>query len=166
MRRLGLIIATSLLAASTICPPGTRAGSEGGRGSEIVAYVDGRQIPLTDVSKYYCDDFSFPTISCSANRLATEARATATSLLASVAYVTIYELAYYAGSYMNVSQDYSILALIGWNDKISSFKVRNIETGRFWTDWFYSGSMWSFCCDSQVSTLGAYDNTFSSVLRT
>jgi len=58
------------------------------------------------------------------------------------------------------------LITIGWNDRMSSFKARNGETGRFWTDWFNGGSSWPFCCNSQVSGLGAYDNTFSSVQRT
>ena len=59
-----------------------------------------------------------------------------------------------------------MLVLLGWNDKVSSFKARNGETGRLWVDWWYSGSSWSFCCNSQVPYLGSYDNTFSSVQRT
>jgi hypothetical protein len=31
---------------------------------------------------------------------------------------------------------------------------------------FYGGSQWSFCCNTQQSTLGGYDNTFSSIQRT
>ena len=67
---------------------------------------------------------------------------------------------------MHVSQDYSALATIGWNDRISSFKARNSETGAFFTDWFYSGSSWPFCCNTQQPTLNAYDNLFSSIRRT
>ena len=29
--------------------------------------------------------------------------------------------------------------------------------------WFYGGSQWSFCCNSQFASLGGYDNSFSSV---
>jgi peptidase inhibitor family I36 len=83
-----------------------------------------------------------------------------------VTYVTIYDQAAYAGSFMQVSQDYSVLALIGWNDRISSFKGRNSETGSFYTDWFYGGSAWSFCCNVNQPVLNAYDNTFSSIIRT
>jgi hypothetical protein len=80
--------------------------------------------------------------------------------------VTIWDGAAFSGAFMNVSQDYSVLATIGWNDKISSFKGRNSETGTFYTDWFYGGSFWAFCCNAQLSSLGSYNNTFSSVLRT
>ena len=86
--------------------------------------------------------------------------------VAAVEYVTIYDQLNFGGPYMNVSQDYTILATVGWNDRVSSFKVRNGETGAFFTDWFYGGTSWSFCCNSQVPTLNAYNNTFSSVRRT
>jgi hypothetical protein len=132
----------------------------------LLAYLDGKPIALADVSKYYCDDFSYPVIECSVSALVTSSRALVVSLLTSVDYVTIYEYASYSGSMMNVSQDYTVLATIGWNDKISSFKARNGETGTFFVDWFYGGSQWSFCCNTQQSSLGGYDNTFSSVQRT
>jgi hypothetical protein len=38
-------------------------------------------------------------------------------------------------------------------------------SGKFWTDWLYSGNYWYFCCNSQVSSLGRYDDTFSSVFH-
>jgi hypothetical protein len=135
-------------------------------GSEVTASLDGKPIPLSDVSKYYCDDFAFPVIRCSVSPLVIQTRATLVALLSSVDYVTIFDQISYAGAFMNVSQDYTVLATIGWNDRISSFKARNSETGRFWTDWFYTGTTWSFCCNQQASSLGSYDNTFSSVQRT
>ena len=66
---------------------------------------------------------------------------------------------------MYMSDDYQVLATIGWNDRISSFIVKNSMTGKFWTDWFYGGSYYYFCCNSQVQYLGGYDNTFSSVFH-
>ncbi len=87
-------------------------------------------------------------------------------MLSTVDYLTIYENAYYSGSWMNVSQDYPILAVLGWSDRISSFKARTGETGRFFVDWFYGGSTWSFCCNQGLTSLGGYDNTFSSIQRT
>jgi hypothetical protein len=130
------------------------------------AYVDGKPIPLGDVSKYYCDDLSYPDIECSRTPLAITTRATLATLLTSVDYVTIWDLPGYSGTFMNISQDYTMLSLIGWNDRISSFKVRNGETGTFFVDWFYNGSQWSFCCNTQQPSLGGYDNSFSSVQRT
>jgi hypothetical protein len=132
----------------------------------LSAYLDGKPIALADVSEYYCDDFSYPVIECSASALVTSSRALVVSLLTSVDYVTVFENTSYGGAFMNISQDYTVLGLIGWNDRISSFKARNGETGTFYVDWFYNGSEWSFCCNTQQSTLGAYDNTFSSMHRT
>ena len=132
----------------------------------LKAYLDGRPIPLTDVSSYFCDDFSYPVIQCSVSPLAATARATVASLFTSVDYVTIYEQATYGGVYMNVSQDYAALATIGWNDRISSFRARNSDTGTFFVDWWFGGSQWSFCCNTQQSSLGGYDDSFSSLKRT
>jgi hypothetical protein len=148
-----------------------RAGVPEGSGAtaelaELTAELDGKPIPLADVSRYYCDDFSYPLIRCSRIALVADLRAATYSLLASVEYVTVFDQPSYAGAYMHVSQDYSALVFIGWNDKISSFKARNWETGRFWTDWLYTGTIWSFCCNSTQPSLGGYDNTFSSVQRT
>jgi hypothetical protein len=66
---------------------------------------------------------------------------------------------------MYFSADYSALALIGWNDRISSFIGQNSGSANFWTDWFFSGSYYSFCCNQQIASLGSYDNSFSSVIR-
>ena len=132
----------------------------------LTATVDGRPIPLVDVAKYYCDDFAFPVITCSSNAAQIEARVSALLSVTAVDYVTIYDQALYGGAWMNVSQDYTALSFIGWNDRISSFKARNGEGGRFWTDWFYTGTYWSFCCNQQSASLGGYDNTFSSIVRT
>jgi hypothetical protein len=132
----------------------------------LTATLDGRPIPLSDVSKYFCDDFAYPEIRCSTTQLLAAARATTLSLLGAVDYVTIYDQASYGGTFMNVSEDYAVLSLIGWNDKISSIRGRNSETGRFWTDWFYGGTPWAFCCNQQIPNLYSYNNVFSSIQRT
>jgi hypothetical protein len=132
----------------------------------VTAYLDGRPIPPAAISRYYCDDFSYPVIRCSTSALAIDLRVTALLLLTSVDYVTIYDNSSYQGSFMHISQDYGSLLSIGWNDKIGSFKGRNSESGRFWTDWFNGGTSWSFCCNQNVGSLGSYNNTFSSMHRT
>jgi hypothetical protein len=162
---IGWLLVASL-ALGGLSRPSIVAGGEVDDVATPTAYLDGKAIPLAEVSRYYCDDFSFPIIRCSTSQSVAQTRATLNTLLATVDYVTIYEYAYYSGAWMNVSQDYSALALIGWNDKVSAFKVRNSETGRFFVDWFYGGSGWSFCCNTQQPTLGGYDNTFSSIQRT
>jgi hypothetical protein len=60
-------------------------------------------------------------------------------------------------------ENYDAVAIIGWNDRVSSFTVRNSASGRFYADWFAGGSPYSFCCNQQVSTLGSWSDTFSSV---
>lgn len=166
VRKFRALTVASLAAGLAICgiagaPPVTAAESE----PEVRAYVDGHPIPISQVWRYYCDDFSYPVIQCSSLALVTETR----GLLAAAAgvdYATIYDHTSYSGGFMHISQDYGSLLSIGWNDKVSSFKGRNSETGRFWTDWFGTGTSWSFCCNQNVSSLGAYNNTFSSVHRT
>jgi hypothetical protein len=162
---IGSLLAVSMLAGGT-WDPVAAAGIDTNSAPLLAAYLDGKPIPLADVSRYYCDDFSYPIIRCSTSQLVIDVRATLSSMLASVDYVTIYENTNFQGGAMNVSQDYNVLAWIGWNDRISSFKARNSETGTFFTDWLYGGSQWSFCCNSQLGSLGGYDNTFSSVKRT
>jgi hypothetical protein len=133
---------------------------------QLSATLDGRPIPVEDVGKYYCDDFAYPEIRCWSTRVLADSRALAVTLLTSIDYVTVYDLTNFNGAFMNVSQDYAALSTIGWNDRVSSFKARNSETGTFYTDWFYSGSFWGFCCNSQLASLGSYNNTFSSIIRT
>lgn len=132
---------------------------------EITADLDGVPITLEEVGKWYCDDFNHPAIHCFSTPADLEARATMFLSVAAIDYVTVYELGSFAGSYMHMSQDYTALVTIGWNDRISSLKGRNSEQSRFFVDWFYGGSSYSVCCNAQVTSLGGFDNTFSSVRR-
>jgi peptidase inhibitor family I36 len=160
---VGLVVSASLAVGGFITTPAALAADPE---PDLTATLDGRPIPLEDVGKYYCDDFSYPEITCWSTRLPADARATVVTLLTAIDYVTIWDGTNYGGSFLNVSEDYSALALLGWNDRISSFKGRNSETGAFYTDWFYSGTVWAFCCNTQAPGLGAYNNTFSSIRRT
>jgi hypothetical protein len=165
-RARGLAIGLMLLSSLTIigfAHPRAAQATDGD--AELIATLDGKPIPVEDVGRYYCDDFSYPEIRCSRSRLGPDARATLVGLLTAVDYVTIFDATNYGGAFMNVSQNYAALSSIGWNDRISSFKGRNGENGAFYVDWFYSGSFWAFCCNSQYSSLGAYNNTFSSISR-
>jgi len=159
----GLVVVASVAATSLTQPGAVRAGDGE---PQLSATLDGKPIPLEDVGKYNCDDFNYPEISCSSSRVLMDARAAAMTLLTGIDYVTIWDGANFGGAYMNVSEDYSALSLIGWNDRISSFKGRNSETGAFYVDWFYGGAWWTFCCNQQTSNLGTFSNTFSSIRRT
>jgi hypothetical protein len=167
LRALGaLMLAVSIL----VGPIGSRPASgaelrSADIGVSVIAFLDGKPLAIKLVANYSCDDFSYPVITCSTQAIEVEARASL-ALLAGVDYVTIWDQSNFGGGSMNVSQDYATLITIGWNDKVSSFKARNSETGRFTVDWFFGGANWSFCCNSQVTTLNAYDNTFSAVQRT
>jgi len=152
--------------ASLAAAAAPAANAAEGADPALEAYLDGKPIPLEDVGKYYCDDFDYPVINCSRTALLPQARGTLLAVLAGVDYVSIYDGGFYGGSMMHVSADYPSLLTIGWNDKISSFKGRNSETGQFTTDWFYGGSSWAFCCNSTVSSLGSWSNTFSALRRT
>jgi hypothetical protein len=142
----------------------------------IVATLDGRPLAVADIDNFHCHDLEYPIIRCfrkAADRdaeLETEPGAMAamagTAATAAVVYVTVYESPGFAGASLSISQNYDALAVIGWNDRISSFKGRNAETGIFYVDWFASGSSWAFCCNTSVSNLSSWNNTFSSVYRT
>ena len=168
MRRVrGLAVGLMVLSSFTIVgiahPHAVQAADND---PEVTATLDGKPISLQDVGKYFCDDFAYPEIRCSSSRLMVDTRATLVTLLTAVDFVTIFDGANFGGVYMNVSQDYSALALIGWTDRIGSFKARNSETGSFYVDWFYGGTQWAFCCNTQTANLGSYNNTFSSIVRT
>ncbi|HTK46163.1 MAG TPA: hypothetical protein VL749_12530 [Patescibacteria group bacterium] len=160
---IGLMALSSLTLAATAQPrPVLAADPE----PQLSATLDGRPIPLEDVGKYNCDDFAYPEIRCWSTRVLADSRALAVTLLTSIDYVTIFDGTAFNGVLMNVSQDYAALSTIGWNDRVSSFKGRNSETGTFYADWFYSGTWYAFCCNSQIGNLGTFNNTFSSIIRT
>jgi hypothetical protein len=159
-RFMTLVIA--LVALDAAFAP-SMAFAAGPSGSGLKAYLDGRPLKLTEVADWYCDDFSYPVIQCYSEQKDLVARDAAVLSVTAVDYVTIYDQPTYAGSFMQVSQDYSVLATIGWNDRVSSFKARNSLNGHFYTDWFYGGTSYSFCCNQQAASLGSFDNTFSSV---
>jgi len=156
-------IAAGMLIATLLAPSAAFAGDAD---PELSATLDGRPIPLDEVGKHDCDDFSYPEIRCFSVRVVIDSRALLVTMLTSIDYVSIYDGTNYTGASMNVSQDYGTLSTIGWNDRISSIKGRNSDTGTLWTDWFYGGTWYSFCCNTQVPNLGAYSNAFSSVERT
>lgn len=171
---LPLALAIGLLAGALLSGPAAAASPSG---SELRADLDGRPIKLADVGKWFCHDFDHPQIHCyrSAARLeesvADHALAASADWATAAAYgprdyVTIYSDPSYFGSYAHLSANYDQLWQIGWNDRISSFKVRNNASGRFYSNWFGGGTYFSFCCNSAVPWMtSTYDNTFSSVYR-
>lgn len=162
-RQSALLIA---LVASALTNPVSALGATDPSG--MTADLEGRPIKLTDVSKYHCDDLDYPRIHCyrtESLRDASSAAGLAALAASGTAYVIVWENGSYSGNSLIISQDYTVLATLAWNDRISSFKVQNSQSGRFWTDWFYGGTFYGFCCNQTVPTLGSFNDTFSSVYR-
>jgi hypothetical protein len=154
-------MAIAAVLSVVLIPGQTRAASNTDKG--VTATLDGRPLKLAEVANWYCDDFSYPTITCFSDPQSLNTRDAAVLSTTSLEYVTIYDFTGFTGSFMQVSQDYTVLATIGWNDRVSSFKARNSLDGHFFTDWFYGGTGYYFCCNQNVQSLGSFDNTFSSV---
>jgi hypothetical protein len=161
--RFGLLAAVAVTISGVPAPPATFAGSVGA--GQLSADLDGEPIQLVEVGNWYCDDFSYPVIHCFRDPAELEARAASIEAVTAVDYVTVYDQTGFAGSYMHMSEDYTVLTLINWNDRISSLKGRNSQSGHFYVDWFFGSSKYGFCCNQQLTSLGSYDNTFSSVHR-
>jgi hypothetical protein len=163
LRSAGALLVSSLLVSSLL--PGIGGVQAADPADGLRADLDGTAISLRDVGRLHCHDLDYPRIHCfaTAERAAQSIQVAATD---AVGYVVIYDGSGFHGSSLYVSQDYTVLATIGWNDRISSFRAINGESGRLYTDWFYGGSSWSFCCNQQVSSLGSFDDAFSSVQRT
>jgi hypothetical protein len=120
---------------------------------------------LSSVSKYHCQDLDYPRIHCFRTEIDLEMSAASLLAASASSYVIAWDQPTYAGTSFIFTQDYTVLATIGWNDRISSFKAQNSQTGHWYTDWFYGGSSWYFCCNVQQPSLGAYNDIFSSVHR-
>jgi hypothetical protein len=153
--------------AATLAPDATQ---DAAASTLLTADLDGRPIELAKVGTLHCHDFDYPRIHCFATQAALEdAVSTTLAGLAAAAattnYVVVFDGTFYSGPSMFISSDYSVLALVGWNDRISSFKGMNGESGTFYWDWFYGGSQWAFCCNQQATTMGSFNDNVSSVKR-
>jgi hypothetical protein len=175
-RRVCLLTA-AVIAAALVAQP-VAAGSTLKRSVAVRADLDGRPIGIRDIASYHCHDFDFPVIHCfrtdgelqssTSAALATRQAQSMSAMDALTAndYVTIYQYSGFQGPSMDLSQDYTGLFAIGWNDAVSSYRARNGYSGTFYSEWFGGGAATDFCCYASVSALSASkDNTFSSVYR-
>jgi hypothetical protein len=164
MKRLAFVAALLMLASSAW--PAAAASPD-----TVVADLEGTSITVESVPDHFCYDHDFPRIHCfktSASLKASldAATSSAPSAVAATDYVVVFSSPSYAGSYMYISQDYDALAVVGWNDRVRSYRALNGARGIFWTDWFQSGTGQSFCCNQTVPVLSAtFDRQFSSVYR-
>ncbi|OGO57652.1 MAG: hypothetical protein A2V85_02790 [Chloroflexi bacterium RBG_16_72_14] len=142
-------------------------------GADIVADLDGRPIAPKQVGGYYCHDFEFPRIHCYLTEGELDAAVSAleadplAAAVTGITYVRVYVDGGYTGASAYLSQDYPDLGVIGWQDRISSFKALNSQSGRFHEHNSYLGFQYSFCCNTWVTYVGdAYNDRFSSVKNT
>jgi len=183
MKRIAATAATLLLVAraatASAATPTPAAPSLAP--SSIAVELDGRPIPASDISHHYCHDRDYPVIHCHSTpsklEVAVRTSGTASSTPSSTPesaiqtastseYVVIYSGTSYAGAYMYLFQDYDMLAFIGWNDRIRSYRSPNGTSEVFYTDWFASGSSLSFCCGGAATYLpSTFDHQISSTYR-
>jgi hypothetical protein len=179
------------LALLLVCPVGAQASQwkeqSGGHLRAVLIGPDGNEedIELEDVGDHHCHDFASPIIRCFATELERDAdaesvmgtqaargwggteqqAALAVQLAATVVtYVRWYEDSNYGGLSFSTANPMADLAVIGWNDRISSFKSINGGHPKFWQSWNYTGTAWQWVTSAWVPYVGDPANDrFSSV---
>jgi hypothetical protein len=136
---------------------------------EPSAILDGERVRLSTAVQYHCHDLAYSQLRCFTT---VEGRdddvAIADSdgdgiMATSSGYVIAWSSPSYTGSSVVLSQSYANLGTIGWNDRISSYKVYTSLTGAFYEHTNYQGLTQQYCCLAQVSYVGSlYNNKFSS----
>ena len=161
---LARAVLVALVVAGLLVPSAQATG--------LRASLDGRAIPLEQVSDLACHDFEFPLIRCFHSVASLDAdvstEVTRDDLspelaVAASGYVVVYEHALYGGANPKVlSSDVPWLSDIGWNDKISSFKSFG-ASGVFYENSPSGGFGYYFGPTARVPTLNsAYNDKFSS----
>lgn len=147
----------------------------GTAGNGIRAVMDGKPISLERAGGLSCHDFDYPILTCFETSQEMEAAAAARARagaggsgdglasLAASGYVVVFENGAWNGAARAISQNYSYLGDIGWNDRISSLKSYG-ATGHFWEHAPSGGFLYYFYSTTQISYVGDfYNDKFSSV---
>ena len=168
-REVRTLLITAAAAVLLAMSPGTSAAASGVR-----AVLDGQPISLERAGELSCHDFAYPILTCFATSAELEAAAEqaaagggsasgGTAFLVTSGYVIVYEDGGYLGAAQAISQNYSYLGDIGWNDKISSLRSYG-AAGHFWEHAPVGGFIYYFYSTTWVSYVGdAYNDRFSSV---
>jgi hypothetical protein len=168
MRHRSFSFALGLLIALLGLSPGVSATEP------LRATLGGRPLSLAQVADHHCHDLDYPVINCFLTgreldvAVAVHLRADRSSEvfddLQAVSYARVYVDATFGGSSMVISRSYDNLGVIGWNDRISSFRTLTAGGGTFWQHAMATGWAYDFCCGSSVTYVGDYFNDqFSSV---
>lgn len=170
-RRILVLTFALQLALLVAVIPGVHATTDLAEQHVVALLDDDREVPISDVLNYHCHDVSFPKLSCFTSATDRDQDLAATSFGGALTgvqslgsgYVIAYVHASYAGSSVILSQDYSNLGNIGWNDVISSYKVYTTSTGAFYQHAGYGGIVKYYCCLTNVTYVGdAYNDIFSA----
>jgi hypothetical protein len=137
-------------------------------GERLRADLEGTSIPLVDVGKHFCHDLDAPAIHCFADLAALDAAVASRTPMEvgalAVNYVRVFADRDYGGPAAYLSASYSNLGAIGWNDRISSYKVLIAGKGELREHIDYAGLIDSFCCTQWVTYVGdPYNDKYSSV---
>jgi hypothetical protein len=169
------IAALAIVLAAVLPAPAAAAGpAPESSAPVVVADLDGTAIPVSSIPGHHCHDWAFPAIHCFAtadarNRSLVDAEGSNKAGAVGVAatsYAIVFGGTSYGGASMTISQDYDTLVVVGWNDRIRSFKGLNSGRGIFWTDWYATGSSLSFCCNVNDPSLpSTFDQQITSVYR-
>lgn len=140
--------------------------------------LDGQPSTVAEASQFHCHDVLPTEFQCFRLRAARDRavekvvvpkRAGSTGVdplsASSTGYVVAYAAISYAGSSVVLSQNYSNLGTIGWDNIISSYKVFTGATGAFYEYTNYAGRYQEYCCFTNVWYVGdALNDRFSSFL--
>ncbi len=166
-RSLLFLIALALLGGAAPLPAAA--------GGPIRAVAGGRPISLDAARSLSCHDFDFPVLTCYQTagemeaaaaeraRSGLQAQSVGSLAAASTGYVVVYVDGAWGGSARAISQSYSYLGTIGWNDVISSLRSYG-ASGYFTENAPTGGFVYSFYGTSQVTYVGdTYNDKFSAV---
>jgi hypothetical protein len=178
--RLGSMVALALISVLGVPQAALAAPPVG-------ADLEGRPLSIDRISGYYCHDLDYPRIHCfttaaelesavSGGTLAqprtdgiVEAGSESLAILAAApagTWVTVYKDSGWTGSYAYLSRNYSNLSEIGWNDRISSYRVQVGFGGEFWQHSLATGWLFPWTPFQTKSYVGdAYNDQFSSFYR-
>lgn len=164
-RAISIFLAVFLIGTSV---PSVTSGA-----ARAMARLDGQPIPVTRMARLHCHDLDGGAFRCfrtgraltvDLGRMIARRRRTGSPRLLAVSYIHLYEHEGYGGASVVLSQDYPNLSTIGWNDRMTSFKVLNGGDGSMHKDAQYTSGTYAFCCGTQVSNIGAtWNDAVSSI---
>jgi hypothetical protein len=159
--RLRTALVSAILLATVAAPQVSADG--------LSATLDGKRIRISRVPTLNCHDFDQPVIRCfsTPDLLASDIEARTNPALAegarllSAGWVTAYHDHFFGTPSISLSGDWPSLSVLGWNDRISSFKSFG-ATGGFWEHSPSGGFFHAYGSTTQTPSLGSHNDAFSA----